>query len=101
LKLVPSTAQPAPETDEKKSRGLGSYVLWGFVVVVLYVLSAGPVEWFRGGVFSAHRSSTLFHFYAPWRWAYIHTPFQRPLGMYLHLWRPNIWDSHGKSYYVH
>jgi hypothetical protein len=29
-------AQPAPETAEKKSRGLGSYVLWAFVAVMVY-----------------------------------------------------------------
>jgi hypothetical protein len=32
---MPSTAQPAAETAEKKSHGLGSYVLWAFVAVML------------------------------------------------------------------
>jgi hypothetical protein len=42
-----SAAQPTPETDEKKSRGFGSYVLWVFVAVMVYLLSSGPVvRWY-------------------------------------------------------
>ena len=98
---MPEAADNAPETEAKPSRGLGRYVAWGFLVVASYILSAGPVERIRGGVFTAYCGQVIFKFYAPWRWAYIHTPLQRPLGMYLHLWRPEIWDRHGKSYYVH
>jgi hypothetical protein len=42
---MPDAAQPTTETDEKKSRGLGSYVLWAFAAVMVYVLSSGPMWW--------------------------------------------------------
>ena len=29
-------------------------------------------------------------------WAYMHTPLQRPLGMYWHLWRPDMYQRNGK-----
>jgi hypothetical protein len=82
-------AQPPPETDEKKSRGLGSYVLWAFVAVVVYVLSSGAA--FRRvspDVYSA--------FYQPLLRAYADTPLRKPIGIYWHLCNPKYWDEHGE-----
>jgi hypothetical protein len=59
---------PAPETEAKPSRGLGSYVVWGFVVVMVYVLSMPPARLLVGKrIINRH----LFAIYAPVGWAYL------------------------------
>jgi hypothetical protein len=92
---MPSTAQRASETDEKKSRGLGSYVLWAFVAVMVYVLSSGPVYM---PVYTSHSASTwrADKFYRPVSWAYFHTPLHKPIGLYWHFWRPDTFDRSGE-----
>jgi hypothetical protein len=91
----------APETEAKQSRGLGSYVLWGFVVVMVYFLSGGPI--FRLGDLATFKSPKavyfLSHFYAPWTYLYDNTMLHKPLGMYLHLWRPDLVDKNGDPIY--
>jgi hypothetical protein len=82
---MPESAQPAPDTDEKKSRGLGSYVLWAFVAVMVYVLSSGPV------MTLAVRHPTDRRILAPYRpliWLYWRPAFHKPLQLYWHLWCP-------------
>jgi hypothetical protein len=89
---MPETAQPAPETEEKKSRGLGSYVLWAFVAVMVYVLSSGPMLKCRmktGAVID-----TLY--YPPLQWAYNDTPLHKPLGLYWHVWCPGQVNASGE-----
>jgi hypothetical protein len=87
-RVMSKTAQPAPETDEKKSCGLGSYVVWAFVAVMVYVLSSGPV------VLMAQKSKlrlkplpypVLDIIYAPLNWAYNDPFLHKPLGIYFHL----------------
>jgi hypothetical protein len=98
---MPSTAQPAPETDEKKSRGLGSYVVWAFVAVIVYVLSAGPVAYveYRQKLGNTGPWRIVGYFYIPWTFAYERTPFHTPLGLYMHLWVPEIWNKNGNYIY--
>ena len=51
---------------------------------VLYVLSSGPV-----GMWTLRHSSSNHAFewiYAPVIWLYDHTPLQKPLKAYRHLW---------------
>jgi hypothetical protein len=91
-----SNTQPAPETDEKKSRGLGGFVLWGLVVVMVYVLSSGPVLRFTGVFVGPSRSPIVaIYFYYPLWWTYRWTPLRTPLGMYWHIWRPKLFDKNG------
>jgi hypothetical protein len=84
------TTQPAPETDEKKSRGLGSYVLWAFVAVMVYVLSSGPATRLFGD-----QSAVLTVIYFPVAVLYNETPLHKPLGLYLHWWYPKGFTSDG------
>jgi hypothetical protein len=76
-------------------------VVWGFVVVmVLYVLGSGPLR-LRGkkGLLGGPHTpvhDTIVFIYRPLDWAYLHTPLQRPLGMYWHLWRPDMYQKNGK-----
>ena len=85
--------QPAPETDDKKSRGLGSYVLWALVAVIVYVLSSGPVFWTAGRL---NLTDKIRPVYYPLVSAYEHSAFRKPLGIYWHLWWPNAWDKNGE-----
>jgi hypothetical protein len=80
-------AANAPETETKPSRGLGSYVVWGFVVVaLLYVLSSGPA-WRLSIKFNDLRYLTI---YKPLIKAAsdVKSPFRRPLIWYWHIWCP-------------
>jgi hypothetical protein len=91
---MPSTAQSAPESDEKKSRGLGSYVVWAFVAVMVYVLSSGPTQWL--GVKQVIGPMEVFALNRPLYWLYSHTPIKTPLGMYWHLWCPQVYAANGQ-----
>src|SRR5436189_5206690 len=98
---MPDTAQPAPETHEKKSRGLGSYVVWGLLALMLYVLSSGPVvrlmhqrqtKKFQKlapgakGIDMTLLDNVVGFIYGPLNWAYNTDTFHKPLGLYWHLW---------------
>jgi hypothetical protein len=89
------TAQSASETEEKKSRGLGRYVDWAFVSVIVYVLSSGPVlalSYYEG---MHHPALVVWEVYYPLLWAHDHTPLHKPLGMYWHLWCPEYRCGNG------
>src|SRR5580765_830476 len=90
---MPDTAQPAPETDEKKSRGLASYVVWAFVAVMVYVLSVGPAVRYELKTATAH--PILESIYAPLGWMYKNTVLHKPLALYLHIWCPEYLDKNG------
>jgi hypothetical protein len=90
------TTQPAPETDEKNSRGLGSYVVWAFVAVIVYVLSSGPAIRFTEK--SGKPSPIIELIYRPLGWAYGKTSLWKPLGLYWRLWAPRAFDKNGKYY---
>lgn len=87
---MPETTQPAPETDEKKSRGLGSYVVWAFVAVLVYVLSSGPAVRVALGKKRVSRPVAIgfWCLYGPLLVLYEQTPCHKPLGLYWHLWNP-------------
>src|SRR5438105_4651707 len=96
--------EPAETREETKhSKGFGSYALWAGVVLVLYVLSFGPVAMIARklepkGVFRSHpRFFELIHrpYYGPFVWAYNKTLLHKPLGVYMHLWCPQSFDKHG------
>jgi hypothetical protein len=99
-------ADNAPETAANKSRGLGSYVVWGFVVVMVYVLGSGPF-WaimangiWKGSGYSPKVSKALSiceENYHPLLWMYQRTPMRKPLGIYWHLWCPAVFDKNGET----
>ena len=81
-------------SEEKSSRSYWGFVLWPVAVIVLYVLSAGPV-WL------AINKGIL-----PWNTHTIYTPIweglggtwlTKPFGMYIHLWAPAVYDRHGNA----
>jgi hypothetical protein len=91
--------EPAEPTEETKhSRGFGRYAFWAGVVLVLYVLSWGAaLKMAEKRVFES--GSAVYGFikivYIPLGWAYEETSLHKPLGIYLHLWRPQRYDKNG------
>jgi hypothetical protein len=91
--------QPTTENNEKKSRGFGIYVLWAFVAVTVYFLSAGPMSLLdKAGIFNSPKAQRVLEvIYAPVEYLYEETLLRRPIGMYLHLWRPDVFDVNGQG----
>ena len=78
-------ADNAPETEAKHSRGLGSYVVWAFMVVMVYVLSIGPTLalCYRGKL-----NSKVMVIYKPLPWAFSGNALCKPMVRYLEFWCP-------------
>ena len=76
-------------SEEKSSRSYWGFVLWPVVVVVLYVLSYGPV--WRLCVLG-NADWKLIRAYDPVDWVAAATGLKRPLNMYLLIWRPEVPD---------
>jgi len=71
---------------------------WLSLILVVYVLSIGPVLKFT----TKYRSSipipvmvSIVSFYNPIKWAYETPLLHKPLGLYYPLWVPNLIDSKG------
>jgi hypothetical protein len=88
------SAQPTEEVS--RSGGRAHYLGWAFMMVVLYVLSFGPFY-----LTAVNRRLTpawagvASVVYNPWQWAYYKTPLHKPLGWYMHLWCPRVFDKKG------
>jgi hypothetical protein len=71
--------------ERQRSRATRAFV-WGFVLLMLYVASVGPVVKFYGrGV-----PDWVFNAYAPIAWLHDHTPLEKPLDAYIRLWAPGF-----------
>ena len=71
--------------DEKHSVNLGTIILFAVVILLVYVLSVGPVVMLVDKKVIAP-TSKLKMFYQPLERLYGQAPFHKPLGLYLHLW---------------
>lgn len=84
-----------PEKPEKSFPWRG-FVLWPFVIMLIYLLSFGPVKKLCNAHYPAgwfgHAIETI---YVPWYWVYDHTPLHKPLGSYMHFWAPQDFDKYG------
>ena len=89
--LMQEPAEPTEET--KHSRGFGRYVLWAGVVLLVYVLSVGPV-WMMAFNGSKKCRVLIDTLYEPLAWTCRHTLLSKPMNMYLALWVPP--DRYGK-----
>ncbi|HZQ47066.1 MAG TPA: hypothetical protein VFC07_08645 [Verrucomicrobiae bacterium] len=84
-----------PETEAKRSINWGAIIGWPIVILILYVVSIGPVMMLQDSGRMRLSYSFLKTFYAPLVWAYDKTPLHKPLGMYLHLWSPKAFNKAG------
>ena len=93
-------AETATPKDEKHSINWGAIIVWPFVILILYVLSWGPVVRLGDKGYISPNNKVIWKFYAPLDWASNNTPLQRPLGMYLHLWVPKYYDKNGRPHWL-
>ena len=83
---------PGDAEIEKREKGFWGHVLtWvvvGFCLLAIYVLSAGPVEKLAyGGYMGGNPIPSLVVFYAPLIWATDNNPFaNRFFGWYMKFW---------------
>ena len=89
--------EPTQPVEPRRSRGFSWCLIWGFMIVALYVLSTGPLARLEGkALIRPPVSRVLTRLYAPCNWAYAKTPLHKPLGMYLQLWCPT-YDKNGEQ----
>jgi hypothetical protein len=83
--------------EPKGSRDFWGWSYWVAVVVALYVLASGPIMRLccNRQTPSKPLGQAFEIVYAPLGWAYEHTPLEKPLGMYWHLWDPRDFDKSG------
>jgi hypothetical protein len=82
--------------EEKFSFNWRIFILWPFVILLLYVLSLGPVVGMQAKQRDWYFGPALSVFYMPLEWTYEKTPLQKPLGMYLRLWAPEYFTKEGE-----
>ena len=80
----------------KDSRAWGRYVVLGFVAVLLYVMSSG-LAW-RSVPGTGIGPRLLDTVYRPLVWSYQYTPLHKPIGMYWHLWQPELFLKNGNTF---
>ena len=83
--------------EEKSSRSYWGFVLWPLAVVVLYVLSAGPV------LLAVQKGITDFRtlrVYKPLATTIEATPLKTPFGMYLNLWCPGFYRGGTDLFFI-
>ncbi|MDB6121165.1 MAG: hypothetical protein JWQ71_158 [Pedosphaera sp.] len=77
------------ESERKRSGGLAHWVSWSGVVLLLYVLSYGPVAGIvfrRGGAVTPRTARALIIIYTPVYWLSDQTPLKKPLQSYVGWW---------------
>jgi hypothetical protein len=119
----PVATNTLKEDEEKHSIRRTGFIVWPFVFLILYALSAGPVVIMGKKGLISHNNKFIWtytpseqmlclveqdlglpqpspgplrKFYRPLEWAYNNTPLHRPLTMYFHLWDPEDFDKNGE-----
>jgi hypothetical protein len=91
--------QPENTTPSAKKHSFNwwGFFLWPFVILILYVLSGGPLAMMleRGHLSNNARFYEIY--ITPLAWAYETTPLHKPLGMYFRLWAPKSFDKNGNE----
>jgi hypothetical protein len=85
---------------ERNSRGaFWVWLCWLAGILVLYVLSTGPVAMMYDKKLirpSSPASGVIDILYWPVGYAVMNTPLAKPFRIYWHLWAPEAFDSKGK-----
>jgi hypothetical protein len=72
---------------EAKRLSFWSFIAWPAIVLVVYVLSVGPlVVMDEKGLLKGKTGELLGRIYAPLMWIYEETPLHKPLKWYVNLW---------------
>jgi hypothetical protein len=87
--------EPTPPVGTKRSFFWIFFILSPGMILLLYVLSYGPVLMMVGKGRIMPNNQFVTKLYQPLIWAYDETPLHKPLGLYLHLWVPQWFDKNG------
>lgn len=89
--------QPVTKMRVKKKHSIdwSALILWPFLILLLYVLSCGPVYMMQDKGRIRWDNEFVWYFYKPLKWSYDNTPLHKPLGMYFRLWVPRGFDKNG------
>lgn len=74
------------ETQNRASRGIGSFLTWAFILVVAYIVSIGPVARIDAKLSNPQLTAVLRIVYAPILYLLADTPFTPVLEWYLDKW---------------
>ena len=87
-----------PPIQEKDGIGWAHFFMWPFIILLIYVLSIGPVLLLdHKGRINRAIGPALESFYAPVGYAYDETFLKKPLGLYFYLWDPEDFDANGNG----
>jgi len=81
--------------EEKFSFNWRLFILWPVMILLLYVLSNGPIQLMREKGSIQADNKLVLDFYRPLDWAHDYTSLHRLLGMYFHWWVPDWYDKDG------
>ena len=89
--------KPAETTSpkEKHSTFLPGFIVWPVVILLLYVLSSGPVMMMVAKRRISPDNKFMLMVYSPLGWAMEETPLDKPMKIYYHLWAPTLFDKNG------
>ena len=90
--------ETATPKDEKHSINWG-FIVWPVVILILYVLSSGPVMMMGAKGRIAPENKVVLMFYSPFGWAMDVTPLGKPMRIYYHLWAPKHFDKNGEVWW--
>jgi hypothetical protein len=78
------------DAESKHSPGFWGYIIWPTVVLMLYVLSFGPLYGSHSrSVIAFRETTTLSYIYLPVAWGYDNVPpFQKAMYVYMRWWDP-------------
>jgi len=79
-------AETTTPTEAKHSFNWGGLILWPFLILVLYLLSTGPLVMMMDNGSISQNNEFVGKIYAPLDWVYENKLLHKPFGMYLHLW---------------
>lgn len=86
---------PAKLEDSKAGFSPWPLVLWPLLLAIVYFLSVGPA--LKLLLRDRISERTFVTIYAPIGWLYEKTFMKKPIGMYLHLWAPDLFDAQGSN----
>lgn len=91
----------AENEQQDSQNGLGwGWLCWLPVTLLLYILSLGPVLMTleKAHITTGGSRKVILGFYQPLIWTVQKMPqLDKPLGMYMHLWLPEHFDSKGNE----
>jgi hypothetical protein len=82
--------------EAKRPFNWWSFAFWPFVIVLLYVLSSGPVVMMYHRKIISDDNRLVWTIYDPLFQAADHTSLGKVLGLYLHLWDSKDFGKDGR-----